>query len=237
MRRTPTPMEWTAERITAFWDFHSQYPSSYFAHQHGGALAKLLRRFVGPSALVLDYGCGPGFLLPHLLASGFRVAACDVSTASVAAAACRGGADERFVGAFLASDPGLRTLTPDAAVMTELVEHVDDATLDAVLATMRELLPPGRRLLVTTPNDEDLAAETVYCPASDVTFHRWQHVRSWREDMLNARLLQAGFELVGSGVTDFALHRSGLRPMLAAVRARIEMRKAPHLWSVVERRR
>lgn len=234
---TPHELHWTAERITAFWDFQAQAPETYFGHRHGPALARLLARHVAPGSAVLDYGTGPGFLLTHLLAAGFKVTACDISPASVAKAAAIAAGQAGFVGAFLASDPAFRARRFDAALMTELVEHVEEPTLGEILAELGTLLRPGGLLLATTPNDEDLAAGRVFCPCCGSVFHRWQHVRSWTASSLAARFVEAGFTSPVTGTTDFALEppRRGPRVRLARLRMQLLRQKPPHLWLAARR--
>jgi SAM-dependent methyltransferase len=229
-------MEWTAERVAAFWDWHSQFPEQYFAHRHGAALAAQLARHVPPPAHVLDYGSGPGFLLPHLLAAGYQVTACDVSPESLARAVAQAAGHPRFAGALATDDPALAATGFDAVVMTELVEHVDDATLAAILASALRLLRPGGLLFVTTPNEEDLSAQTVFCPASNMTFHRWQHVRAWSGEGLAAALRARGFVEARFGVTDFALARAPVRRLLhRCLRPLRPGRRPPHLWATARR--
>lgn len=230
----PAPLDWTPERIAAFWDYQSRFPETYFGHRHGAALAALLARLVPRAAAVLDFGTGPGFLLPHLLREGFVVTACDISPASVENAARIGVGQPGFAGALLSADPALRAKRFDAVVMTELVEHVEEPLLGEILAEIRLLLRAGGQLLVTTPNEEDLAAEQVFCPCCGSLFHRWQHVRSWSRKSLSERLAKAGFVPVDVGVTDFALEppNSGLRVRLARIRARIDRGRPPHLWAL-----
>ena len=80
------------------------------------------------------------------------------------------------------------------ASLIEVVEHLDDATLPAVLAEARRLLRPGGSLLVTTPYREDLAASTIQCPECGAEFHTIQHVRTWTPSSLRSVLRTAGFE-------------------------------------------
>jgi SAM-dependent methyltransferase len=230
----PAPLEWTPERIAAFWDFQSRFPDTYFGHRHGAALAALLGRLAPRGAAVLDFGTGPGFLLPHLLRAGFAVTACDISPASIENAARIGAGQRGFAGAFLSTDPAFRAKRFDAVLMTELVEHVEEPLLGEILAEIRQLLRRGGQLLVTTPNEEDLAAEQVFCPCCGSLFHRWQHVRSWSRQSLSDRLVQAGFLPGEAGITDFALEppRGGLRVRLARLRARLDGRRPPHLWAL-----
>ena len=80
--------------------------------------------------------------------------------------------------------------------MKKVIEHLDDPTLDGVLVESRRILAPDGALVLTTPNEENLAREHVMCPDCGCIFHRWQHRRSWSRASLSSALLQAGFSNV-----------------------------------------
>lgn len=130
------------------------------ALRHEAVLAAL--REVGARS-VIDLGCGPGQLLARLLdeASFERVTGCDVSTGSLRAATRRLRTDrmserqaERltlFQGALTYTDD--RFAGYDAAVLMEVVEHVDPARLPALERVVFGDARPGA-VVVTTPNRE-----------------------------------------------------------------------------------
>ncbi len=74
---------WTPESVNAFWQYHGRKKdlTGYFTYQVGFGVAA----FVGhtsrlkPGATVLDYGCGPGFLIQHLLGRRVNCWAADSS--------------------------------------------------------------------------------------------------------------------------------------------------------------
>ncbi|RDV03138.1 class I SAM-dependent methyltransferase [Undibacter mobilis] len=188
-------MQWTPERVSRFWDWQSQYPEVYFTFQFGKNIAASLQGFLAGRRRVLDYGCGVGYLLPHLCAYAPEVYGTDPSEESVARTNERVSGIASFKGAFLTSDPVIRDMKFDAIVCIEVVEHLDDAALDAVLADVRGLLAPSGVAIFTTPNDENLSKNMILCPASGEVFHRWQHVRNWNRESLPARLRAAGFSV------------------------------------------
>lgn len=237
-RLHPVPLAWTPDEVSRFWDWQSRFPENYFANRYGEALAGLLRRFLQPPARVLDYACGPGFLLPRLLSAGYRTTACDISPESVQRAAEAGAAHAGFEGAFVVDDLVEQAGSFDAAVMTEVVEHVDDPTLDEILSSVHRFLKPGALLFITTPNAENLSASTVYCPCCNHEFHRWQHVRSWSEQGLRTRLESAGYVAKASGTTDFGrmLTATPLRRLVRWLRSLQSPVHPPHLWLVVQKK-
>ncbi|PFG43544.1 3' terminal RNA ribose 2'-O-methyltransferase Hen1 [Isoptericola jiangsuensis] len=130
------------------------------AQRHEAVLATLLELGAGS---VVDLGCGPGQFLARLVdePSFTRVAGVDVSTRSLRTAARRLHLDtlsERqaarvnlFQGALTYTDA--RFAGFDAAVLMEVIEHVDPPRLAALERVVLGTARPGV-VLVTTPNAE-----------------------------------------------------------------------------------
>jgi 3' terminal RNA ribose 2'-O-methyltransferase Hen1 len=112
---------------------------------------------------VIDLGCGPGQFLDRLVRTPAftRVAGCDVSTRSLQHAAKRlhldrmserrGERVQLFQGALTYEDD--RYAGFDAAVLMEVVEHVDPPRLEALERVVFGAARPGA-VVVTTPNGE-----------------------------------------------------------------------------------
>lgn len=208
MTRTYQQMEWTPERISRFWDWQSQYVETYFTYQFGATIAATLKRYLINRGSILDFGCGVGYLIPHLCALAPAIYGADPSEESIKRTNERLTGTPSFKGAFLIDELRARKLSFDAVLCVEVVEHLDDATLDTVLADIRALLAPGGTAIFSTPNDEDLSKSMILCPASGEVFHRWQHVRSWNRDSLPARLRAAGFEIEKVVETNMAVSKA-----------------------------
>lgn len=228
------PMEWTPERIARFWANESRTPGNYFTFQFGRRMAKAIAPHVRGCTDLLDYGAGPGFLVRHLARPGLRITAADTSPEAVEAARRNNAGVPGFRGAWLVEELRRSGETFGAVVAAETVEHIDDAGLALFFEDMRRFLARGGRLVITTPNEEDLDLARVYCPACDQHFHRWQHVRSWSGETLSAVLSREGFQVVSVLKTDFAAPRI---PSWRTVARRILGReRAPHLLVAAERR-
>jgi|SRR5665213_1444481 len=210
--KTYPPMRWTPERIARFWDWQAQYPEAYFTYLFGNAIARSLRRYIAGHQRVLDYGCGVGYLLPHLCRYAPEVYGADPSRESVARTNERLGGTKSFQGAFLVSELRARETRFDTILAIEVIEHLDDAELEAVLHDIRAMLAPGGIAIFTTPNDEKLETNMILCPASGEVYHRWQHVRSWNRATLPAALNAAGFAVVEVTETNLAASR-GCSPL------------------------
>lgn len=233
----PERLRWTPELVSRFWDFESTRPQHYFTHQHGADLVREVAPLLGGSR-VLDFGCGAGFLVAHLLDAGLEVRGVDTSPRSIDATNERFADRPGFGGAHLPDDMPVPEGGFDTVFCCEVVEHVDDDSLDGVLGMLARLVRPGGTLVVTTPNDEDLDASEVYCPVSDVVFHRWQHVRSWTAPALVARIVPFGFEPVDVRALHFGRTWRTSRGAAAvdlARRAAGRGTKPPHLLAVLRR--
>jgi len=214
----PTMLEWDNETLSRFWGYHSQFPENYFSFQKGGAVVDHIKPRLPPGATVLDYGCGPGHLVPHLLAAGFSVQGADVSRETMGSAVEVSGR-KGFLG-FATIDELLgEERRFDAVILLEVVEHLDDTWLMTTLKQAKALLKPDGMLIVTTPNEEPLGDSMVYCPVANVIFHRWQHVRSWSQATLAQSLASHGFRDVQTEVRTFPgpkpAHVSALRYRLS----------------------
>jgi SAM-dependent methyltransferase len=193
-------LEWTPERIRAFWDHFSAIPSHsdrYFSRIYGRSLIAYVAGRV-PIGIPLDYGCGRGDLLAYLIDAGCtEVHGVDQSAESRSAAA-EATMDRR---AQVIINPTPRPESVNTAFMVEVVEHMNDAALESALREIHAALLPRGHLVITTPNDEDLQANSVMCPECHAVFHVMQHVRSWNPSTLSRAIEAFGFETLSAKAT------------------------------------
>ncbi|HVV87025.1 MAG TPA: class I SAM-dependent methyltransferase [Kofleriaceae bacterium] len=192
-------VQWTPAKIGAFWDFVSSVAAQaeqYFTHTAGPSVAHHAASLVPLADKdVLDFGCGPGHLFPHLAraAPTMRYVGMDFSPGSIAELEQRWRGRPQFAGGAVLEFPVKAERQFDAIVCCEVVEHLDDATLEQVCDAFARLLRKGGRLYLTTPNAEVLDRNKVMCPDCGAVFHRWQHQRSWDARTLVAQLAKHGF--------------------------------------------
>jgi 2-polyprenyl-3-methyl-5-hydroxy-6-metoxy-1,4-benzoquinol methylase len=198
---SPYPMmEWTPEKVARFWDYQSRYPDNYFTFQVGKDLIKQVERYFPQGAStrsptagrVLDYGCGMGFLMRHLLDKRYRVAGLDFSADSVEGVRKKFGSEPEFLGADLVDAYVARSETFDVIFVVEVIEHLDDAYLAATMRNVRNLLSEKGIVVFTTPNEEVLSDNHVYCAECNHVFHVMQHVRAWSAETLGGYLREQG---------------------------------------------
>lgn len=187
-----------------YWDYLSQKPEDYFTYQHGKEIVRQLVPWLKRDGDLLDYGCGPGFLLEQFISAGYCATGLDSSGATRAAVAERLGKMNGFNGVY--DLPGLLQARRRFETITcvEVVEHLYDEQLDEIIAAMKSLLNPGGTIIFTTPNEEKLSDSYLLCPVSKQLYHRWQHVRSWSAQSLTAALEQRGLKVDTRFTTDFA---------------------------------
>lgn len=195
----PHDLTWTRELSSRFWEDYSERvrDEAYFSNQRGDALLRFARKRIKSMSKLrlLDFGCGPGFLIAKMLAKNIHCAGCDFSKVSIERTRNLAGRNSKFLGATLVSElpTDLASESFDVIFFVETIEHLLDEDLEATLRELARLLAPNGYLVVTTPNAEDLETGNVFCPESGALFHRMQHVRSWSVDSLQPFLATFGF--------------------------------------------
>ncbi|WP_224407151.1 bifunctional 2-polyprenyl-6-hydroxyphenol methylase/3-demethylubiquinol 3-O-methyltransferase UbiG [Afifella sp. IM 167] len=193
---------WNDDTVGRFWAYYSQFPELYFSYRKGADVARFLKKHLPEAGEVLDYGCGPGHFVPHLLDHGYRVTGADFDVTTIGNGVTL-AQREGFSGFFSVEELLQEGRRFDAVVMLEVVEHLDDYWLATMLRNAAELMRPGAVLVVTTPNEERLEDNMVFCPVSNLRFHRWQHMRSWSASSLSSALSGAGFRGVSTLTRNF----------------------------------
>jgi SAM-dependent methyltransferase len=237
----PHEVIWTPEKAERFWNYFSSDPRfahQYFSNHSGALLLEYLSTLVKFEGRILDYGCGLGYLVGHLLRRGIACEALDFSSASISRVRDQFDGHPLFRGAVVAST--VPTPLPDKSIdvllSVEMVEHLFDEHLASTFSEFHRLLRPGGTLIVTTPHAEDLEASWVLCPDCGGHFHQYQHLRSWTVDSLRAAIEPHGFRTVTCHATLIArkprAHR--LREFLRRAR-RLAPPPQPHLIYIGER--
>jgi SAM-dependent methyltransferase len=210
---------WTPEKIAGTWDFFSESLGGsdlYFSAHAGRWIVKRVDRELGLSGKkVLDFGCGRGDLLAQLYARGIPAQGLEFSQESARSTSARFAGEPLFQGVASAPD-ALADGSFDVVLLVEVIEHLLDDQIPSALAEVHRLLAPGGRVVVTCPNAENLADDSVRCPDCGGVFHRWQHVRSLDTRLISALFEQHGFgtetaQGVYFGLTPYAVVRTWLR--------------------------
>jgi SAM-dependent methyltransferase len=134
----------------SFWDSaHSIYVNDRHKDVHYRAIAEQIAAFVpGPSARVLDFGCGDALHADIVAAVAAEVIQSDSAPSVRAAMAAR-----------FAKNPRIKVLAPedvekrpdgslDLIIVNSVVQYLSAADLDRLLALWKRLLAPGGALIV-----------------------------------------------------------------------------------------
>ncbi len=118
---------------------------------------------------VLNIGVGGGLFEQMAQTQGLIVSSLDPDAAAVQRLCDQLGIDAR---------PGNAQAMPfndnsfDAAVASEVLEHLDAEALAQALVEIRRVLVPGGIFLGTVPYQENLMDSTIVCPHCGLRFHR-----------------------------------------------------------------
>jgi SAM-dependent methyltransferase len=202
----PHEIEWTEEKAERLWDYYGSsdaHRSAYFGETAGAHFVRVLKRkgLLRKVRTVVDFSCGTGAIIENLVGFVPRNATVwgfDPSAQSIEKTISRNHAKKCFGGAYqiIGYPTQLETGSIDLLLLTEVIEHLDDHVLDIVLSECRRVLTPGGRLVLCTPNEENLAASNVICPECGSIFHRWQHQRCWSKRSIHDVLSMYGFERI-----------------------------------------
>lgn len=139
---------------------------------------------------VLNIGSGNGWLERRCLELGFETHAVDPIDATIDSLRTQG--IDGQVGSI--DDLPYPDNHFGAVFCSEVLEHLDDATLRRGLEEIARVLRRGGHLFGTVPFKENLQASVVVCPDCGNIFHRWGHQRNFDKQSLELELDRAGLK-------------------------------------------
>lgn len=214
----PWELRWEEEHIQRFWNWWGSNPEKsrfYFSRLVGDAILDEIGHYVQLTGTVFDLGAGPGYFTEKLLQRKIGTMAIDSSMASVNLLNERFNGIEKFLGAKVSSIEKMTAddRTADAAFLIETIEHLEARILPSVLSEVHRVLKPAGILIITTPNQENLAENQIMCPNCGCVFHTVQHLRSLSSNSLRELMEVAGFKTIVSKPTLFSWHPRLIRPI------------------------
>ncbi len=203
--RFPRPVQWTSEKVGRFWSDFSRTRLTELSFARGASrpLYLAMQHHLQPGTRVIDFGAGSGHLVEFLLSMGLKVAAYEPAEGRRAQIEARFRDQPGFLGV-VGRDSGQSF---DVAIAAEVVEHVLDSEFEETVGSLVASVRPEGLVIVTTPNQEDLELGQCICPNCRTQFHRWQHVRSFSADGMEALMRRFG-------ITPVATHRLEFNPAL-----------------------
>lgn len=153
---------------------------------------RAIRKYAGPGAVIMDVGCGGGFLLECMKSHGpasWKLVGVEISESAVSK--MRTAGIEAIQGRFEALD--LPVESADLIILNQVIEHLDNPA--AVVARAHDILRSGGHIFIETPSldGRDAALFRSRC------WGGWHFPRHWTvfsRDSLSRLLLQNGFEIV-----------------------------------------
>jgi len=215
---TPEPAEWiwTPVRVADFWSRIAGTPMDAlsFGATQGPALLTALEPWLVPGGRHLDIGAGEGEMARVMARAGYAVAILEPSPGRRRPLIEKLQGESAFIGAFETIDAG-NVGSFDVAMAIEVIEHVLEDDYGGFFATLDRALAPGGRVILTTPNREDLDRSLMVSPLAGILYHRWQHVRSFDGAALTALLAQYGFAVEILHEVDVSALAAGASPYVA----------------------
>lgn len=151
-----------------------------------GRLEFLARR-LSPAKRALNIGVGNGALELLAATKGVDIWSLDPSERAIDSLRQSLGMREKAQAGYCQAVP-----FPDAhfdiVIMSEVLEHLDEAVLEKTLDEVHRVLRAGGAFIGTVPARENLAESLVVCPHCGLQFHRWGHKSSFDINRLSAIL-------------------------------------------------
>lgn len=194
--------EWNEHFQTRFWQAVSQSPLDRlaFSRLNGEKLCGLLAQWFIPGSHILDFGAGGGHLAYALLNRGCNVAVIEPSQ-NLKSELWESILDHPL---FLGFANPSQEAAYDVVVACEVIEHILPDRYEQVFAHIVQKVRTGGRLILTTPNSEDIEGAMRICPSCLQRFHPWQHVRSVNALQLVEAMVAKGFIQEFLGLIDFS---------------------------------
>lgn len=215
-------LEWNKELVDDFWSTVSEtrLAELNFSKQAGPQVLEFVERHLRKDWEYLDFGAGDGDFVNLLIERGYKAAWEPAQ-----------GRREKIVARDFSENPlFLGVVGPennekfDCIFLLDTIEHILDDDLESVFNTIKRFLRQDGLLIITTPNNEDLELNSVYCPKSGYFFHRWQHVRLFTADALGNLLSRFGFERLYDHRVDFSANAK-LNEEFKVLRREVKLRR------------
>ncbi len=162
-----------------YFDYFEAPPVASWADESARLHDQIVKRIPPAPAVVLDMGCGNGWLSSRLLPmEGYRIISCDVSTTNPKRAIEK-FPSERHVG--LVADAyylPFKEGSLDAIVAAEIIEHVPDPV--GFVASLYRAIKPGGRVIITTPYAQQVPYSM--CVHCDRPTPHDAHIHSFHEE-------------------------------------------------------
>jgi ubiquinone/menaquinone biosynthesis C-methylase UbiE len=147
-----------------FWNGqHRIYVNDRHAEVHYRKIAAdFIALIPAPGATVVDWGCGDAFNAEDIVSHAGKLVLCDAASSTRQRLIERFGARTTRIDVVSPEDLRRRySGTVDLFVVNSVLQYLDDAELDQLLADARRVLAPGGRLIIADviPTHDDLIGD------------------------------------------------------------------------------
>jgi ubiquinone/menaquinone biosynthesis C-methylase UbiE len=204
------------------------------------ARQRYMLSYLKPGMAVLDIGVGSGALVRLGKAKGVIMHALDPSERAIDRLRAEFDMGTRAHAGYAQAMP-FGDASFDAVVMSEVLEHLDDAVLAGSLDEVRRVLKPGGFLLASTPYREDLNEARTICPSCGSVFHKYGHMQSFDRPRFEAMLKLHKYGQTHIHIASFVdWKRKGVRNFVKSVARYVLARMGeamadPHLVVIAHR--
>jgi SAM-dependent methyltransferase len=171
----------TSKDQRKIWEFHQNENVEAFSgaaprlQSLAKAAFRLARRHKIINPAILNIGVGNGYFEEFILRGGGNAYSIDPDVRALVGLAVKG---VKCSAASIEYLP-IAEKALDFVVVSEVLEHLNDAERRNGLAEMRRILKPGGYILGTVPYRENLQQNITICPHCGEIFHRWGHKKGF----------------------------------------------------------
>ncbi|MDR2091729.1 MAG: class I SAM-dependent methyltransferase [Azoarcus sp.] len=174
------------------WDYFQTEGRENFSGSHGRL--EFLARKLASNTKVLNIGIGNGYLETIAHAKGVDIHSLDPSEKAVSQIRQKLNLGEKVQTGYSQKIPFPGNFF-DTVIMSEVLEHLNDETLDSTLSEVYRILQGDGMFIGTVPARENLFASLTVCPDCGEKFHRYGHQQSFDVQRLSNILQQHGFAI------------------------------------------
>jgi len=165
------------QKDAEYFNYFKPFEDGATIHENSRLHQMILNRVPKKAALILDVGCGNGWVANYFANRDQRVISMDISTKNPIQVHQKNN-HNRHAG--LVGDVfnlPIKSKSVDCIIAAEIMEHVPDPK--QFIASLFRILKPGGRLIITTPYDEQI--EHYLCVHCNHPTPRHAHLHSFNE--------------------------------------------------------
>jgi len=166
---------WQKSSTVRFWE---ENKADYAGDTSSPEIIRLSKRYIG--IRVLDVGAGSGALI-NLIPNAIGL---DLVSKH-----------PRMIKGDISNMPFEKD-SFNTVFATEILEHLDEETLNKGLDEIYRVLCREGHLIITVPYNEDLNQNMVFCPKCGARFHRWGHIQVFDKNRMEEFLRKKGFKII-----------------------------------------